>query len=258
MSKLNTHEQFLSQGLKSGVFPKKVYKFRSIDRALDILKNLEFYFASPKTFNDPFDCALNEVLNYTPEDISRWYQTNKDSINMSEQDFINFTQNNKLKFNKLVKQTKEKTLYNKGILSLSKTKENILLWSHYAENHAGVSIELEIGQDLHFFSIPININYKKTYNPQNYLLDSEQTMKEIISTKSEDWKYEEEIRIYKSVAGVVSIKPKAITGIYFGINTSDENIKKIQDACTKNNLSHVKFYKAIKKYGEFKLDFKTI
>jgi len=34
-----------------------IYRYRSIDdHTIEGLKNNEFYFSSPKEFNDPFDC----------------------------------------------------------------------------------------------------------------------------------------------------------------------------------------------------------
>ncbi|MCV5713982.1 DUF2971 domain-containing protein, partial [Escherichia coli] len=96
---------------------------------------------------------------------------------------------------------KTKAVNAHGILSLSKTNENVLLWSHYAENHTGVAIKLNIAKDPEFFITPQNIVYMKQYIPLNYLRDPKKSILDTLSTKSMDWNYEEEIRVYKSNIG---------------------------------------------------------
>ena len=168
-----------------------------------------------------------------------------------------YTQNGQV-FNDLIKKIKTKSVNGRGVLALSKTNENILLWSHYAENHTGVAIKLNVAKDPEFFVTPKNIVYTKQYVPLNYLRDSKKSILDTLSTKSMDWQYEEEVRVYKSNFGVYKINPVAITDVFFGIKTHANDIAKIKNTCTRNGLNHVKFYKAEKKYGEFSLQFNPI
>ncbi|MDD8932358.1 DUF2971 domain-containing protein, partial [Escherichia coli] len=94
--------------------------------------------------------------------------------------------------------------------------------------------------------------------PLNYLRDPKKSILDTLSTKSMDWNYEEEIRVYKSNIGAYKIKPEAITDVFFGLKTLEQDIAKIKNICSENGLSHVKFHRAEKKYGEFALRFNPI
>lgn len=56
----------------------------------------------------------------------------------------------------------------------------------------------------------------------------------------------------------MKIKPGAITGIYFGLKSSQADINTIKNLCINGVLNHVKFYKAERVYGVFEIDFKPI
>lgn len=91
------------------------------------------------------------------------------------------------------------------------------MWSHYSDNHKGIVIEFDVLDDTNFFEIPIHVNYQKIYIPLKYYDDPESAVIKTISTKSNLWSYEEEIRIMKT-SGLHSINREAIKLIYFGCN----------------------------------------
>lgn len=102
--------------------------------------------------------------------------------------------------------------YEKGIVSLSETHRNILLWAHYANHHKGVCI----GYNPNFLSslpppkeydsivdkiIPIKIKYDSSRFDEfevNHELDINELAKELtlasLTRKSDDWIYEKEHR----------------------------------------------------------------
>ena len=84
-----------------------------------------------------------------------------------------------------------------GILCLSKSFDNPLLWSHYADRHRGVAIEIEA--DIDYF-MPISYEPGKIYIDIKGKLDSggltAVDAQSILSTKFEQWKYENEVRIF--------------------------------------------------------------
>lgn len=252
-------KDLILKGVNEGIYPESVYKFRTINKANDILQKQEFYFSSAANFNDPFDCMLDEEKQYSLSDFNRWIGSFPNGLTKKEkQNLTNMYKENGQAFNDLVKNIKTKAVNARGVLALSKTNENILLWSHYAENHTGVAIKLNIAKDPEFFITPKNIVYTKQYIPLNYLRDPKKSILDTLSTKSIDWNYEEEIRIYKSNVGVHKINPMAITDVFFGVKTLEQDIAKIKNTCSKNGLSHVKFHRAEKKYGEFALRFNPI
>lgn len=99
-------------------------------------------------------------------------------------------------------------MFKHGIVSLSATKESILMWSHYAEEHKGfvVEIELEEGNEisaLHAEPVPKHSDAafsKVEYKEDRFLPfeltpeTSERARKYYYETKYIDWRYEEEYR----------------------------------------------------------------
>lgn len=93
------------------------------------------------------------------------------------------------------KRIKEK-LDNTLICSLSTSCDNGLLWTHYANQHTGCCIEVEVTatswrmQDVHYPETLPNINETNS-SKDNAVIDA------ILFQKSKDWSYEKEIRCIK-------------------------------------------------------------
>ena len=127
----------------------KLYKYRSTSKySLEGLINNELYFSKYTDFNDPFEFATpapDVVKSYKiARKKFREYYDNKE---ISKEVFLRLTKlvktpsNEKLEERvKTLDRIKDNTL-NMGILCLSQLDENILMWSHYAENHKGFCIE---------------------------------------------------------------------------------------------------------------------
>ncbi|AYU91270.1 MULTISPECIES: DUF2971 domain-containing protein [Serratia] len=269
VNKYNNEDRIklILKGVENGDYPETLFKYREIERAMQILKDCTFRFSSPARFNDPFDCSLDEVLKYDRNEISNWLDvmfSSESSLNNSEKlkginknDVIDALLNDEDNLVSIVNEYKNKAINSRGVLSLSKKVNEILLWSHYAGNQSGVAIELELKKDPSFFLMPRNMNYVDSYNPTNYINDSLETINQILSTKFSHWKYEDEVRIYKvdSADKDVKINPEAIKAIYFGVRTEDKDIQSIKKLCQLSHLQHVKFFKGEKVYGQFSIKF---
>lgn len=98
---------------------------------------------------------LDEEKEYSLSDFTRWLYSYQNGLTKkAKQNLIDVYKENSQAFNDLVKNIKTNAVNAHGILSLSKTNENVLLWSHYAENHTGVAIKLNIAKDPEFFITP--------------------------------------------------------------------------------------------------------
>lgn len=185
----------LKEGIKEGKYPKTVYKFRGIEKAINIINSQEFYFSNPTAFNDPFDCSLDNVLNYSQSDVQNYISRQKNLTNKDISTILSVFNISPTDFDKIVNGQKETAINKRGVLALGKSNKPILLWSHYAQNHTGVAIELDLSKDPDFFLMPRNIEYVKNYTPLNYLSNPEATIDDTLGLKSEVWKYEEEFRV---------------------------------------------------------------
>jgi len=243
----------LEQALEQGNYPEILYKYRTIKQLKLVLDNYSFWFASPNTFNDPFDCSLSEE-SYELEDARKHFR----SIGIEEHHIsrmIEMLRKDPSKLQELINTVKEKTINNKGILALSSCYDDILMWSHYADYHQGVAIGLEVRNDLEFFLMPIKIDYRDTYEVLNYLKDPQKATIDTLKIKSSEWGYEKEVRVYKNNSGLYVLNPEAIKEIRFGVKTSAKDIEDIKSICAQKGLGHISFYKAKKVHGQFAVDF---
>ena len=107
------------------------------------------------------------------------------------------------------------------ICSLSKNYNNALMWAHYADEHKGCCIELEVPDDTKW--IRLDMQYQSSMPKLSSGIDSKEAIKQIFGIKSNFWSYEKEVRFIKLVKQTTEGKPyKAnlpirIKKIYLGI-----------------------------------------
>jgi hypothetical protein len=252
------NKKLILKAVKDGSYPRHVYKYRDIsDRTKDILRKGEFWFANPSSFNDPFDCNLSESQKIRLHDLKKHFST----LAIAPQNIQKYIEINKKTPNKIremVIKTKNTAINKRGILSLSANHNNILMWSHYASNHSGLVICLDILADPEFFLMPINIKYVDSYTESNYLKNAKKSTDDSLKLKSKLWKYEEEIRIYKKAYGLYQINKNAIAKIYFGVKTKQAEIDEIIKLCKDSGYTNVNFFKAHIKHAKFELVFTKI
>ena len=208
----------------SGIFIKRklglkmqVYKYRSnYDFALKLLSRNKVYAPNKHQLNDPFEGIVTAKI------YDEYKRLKSDLSSVEYERKINL-------INKLYIQ-----IGYIGIYSMSKTFQNELLWSYYANSHKGFCIEyessemiLEKSKSIIFPKI-IEIDYKK--NPPIYSLkgmdniDYDQFLTMLIGTKSYPWKHEDEIRLLFNENGEQEISNTSIKSIIFGARASKEDI----------------------------------
>lgn len=250
-------EELLKRGIESDIFPKKLYKFRNFGtRTNEIIEKSEFYFALPSSFNDPFDCNLSYNEIYSEAEILQRYTYLSSKSDFPVESYIQKYSTNQEKFvenfNRLNRQ-----LFNQcGILSLSKTDDNITMWSHYANNHTGLAFELDVSKDYDFFDGYGVVEYKEEYELLSYTENPKDSLATLFLTKYTDWEYEQEVRIIDyEKNGSRNFNKSALSKIIFGCKATEENISEIINLCQKYGYCHTTFSKAEMKKGLFGLDF---
>ncbi len=255
------HEDLLKKGLRRGDFPKYLFKYREIGEfTKDIIINSQFYFASPNTFNDPFDCNLSFKKYYRDRDIKEYKEKlikRNPYVEIKKLDNL-FGKKNE-NFIRVRQEAIDDMIKISGVFSLSKTYESITMWSHYSKNHEGLVFELDVEQDYDFFNMFGFVKYKKKYEELSFCKGRKKSLRKLILTKYVDWKYEKEIRIIDfNKSGVRKFNNKLISTILFGYKSKKEDIKNIIKLCQDNGFEHVKFKKAKLIPGKFSLDFYII
>lgn len=172
----------------------KLYKYRSLrdlKKFLDIIVNKRLYGAKYLFLNDPMEGQFNFDISPKMEhsDIQRLFDERANAIICS-----------------LSKSCNKDGVPNKGIM-----------WSMYADEHRGCCIEIENDDD----------NWKKVdvyYSSLPPLVtDPDIKVTDILSIKSKQWAYEEEVRFINTTnqSHFLNVKIKAV---YFGIRVSDEDV----------------------------------
>lgn len=257
MNSIDSIQELVRRSVELNKIPRYLYKYRETDRTKNILSSSKFWFANSLSFNDPFDSDLSVDPKFRIVDLKR-YIAGLGFDNAQSKDWIKRVKKNPDVFNQLYANSSEQVKKRLGTLSLSKTYRDILMWSHYADNHRGQVLELDVLSDLEFFFVPVEIDYQSSFKPLNYLKDSEGSAMRNLSTKAKSWSYEQEVRIIKKFVGLCSIKKDAITKIYFGCNGSLQDRQDIIRLCEKEGYGKAKFFQANKKYGKFELIFAKI
>jgi hypothetical protein len=88
-----------------------------------------------------------------------------------------------------------------GILCLSRVSDSLLMWSHYADQYAGAVVEFDGSHE--FFDGQIDVEYRPLQPMRDvgaYVSPPEPIPIAELCAKSEQWRYEQEVRVIRSLA----------------------------------------------------------
>lgn len=266
-----------------------VYKYRPVDKyTLELLINNELYFSFPEDFNDPFDSNIPiDFSNISNEDFKLWIErvgNESDNSFLRKIDIEKIPSEHwekiKLKFNEV---NESKFLYCCfSTINEYNINNNVLLWSHYANCHKGISLGFESNNlegmdglefDEQVFFAQENprypnhgelceMSYTKELIPFNYITDSNEKYSNIIFSKGMQWDYENEYRIMVRVIDFseknglkknIKFSKKILKEVIFGLKCSIEDKKTIR-SIIKDKGYDVKFFKCERKKNEYGLD----
>lgn len=265
------------------------YKYRNVDqRALEILINRELYFAAPHTLNDPLDNQLDIEKEYELAQIPLIYIEDPEErfrqfflLNLLNSSRFTHKDGGKITFNQAI----QRFISSTGILSLSKTVADALLWSHYGGAHSGVAIGIETdllpASEIHdqgdviytdkppyasvFRELLAGIGeFARPWDDQPVPTSDEQAdqfySKQIHLmvranryTKSERWAYEEEYRIVRTTPGFLEFPPNALREIVFGQRTTKSDVRTVMNVLRGSEWNHVKYFRVHSNPGSFQL-----
>ena len=175
-----------------------LYKYVTYETGMIIQENNTIAFSRPESFNDPFESEA--ACSFFPGKAKISLSTHKMIRDAAVQQFRNAY----------------------GVLSLTRQPLNPLMWSHYAGEHTGMVIGIDVSDEC-FTSeventIPVqfgNVIYTHT-KPSNLFLNSLsekisitqsfsfdrkhiETYQRAFLYKASCWSYEEEVRIVKAI-----------------------------------------------------------
>lgn len=139
-----------------------------------------------------------------------------------------------------------------GILCLSKNSDSLLMWAHYADQYAGAVIEFD-GNNA-FFDGQMDVEYR-SHRPKKdisaYLSQGAPVPIAELCVKSDQWQYENEVRVVRYLAGckdsgkscrgfqvyTQGVPPDCIKGIILGERTSVEDQRKVWETIKNTDIA---------------------
>lgn len=289
------------------------YKYASRSTALRVIEGKSFLWSSPTKFNDPFDHQIGFVIEldkdkfadlltaaaerlifvdelpsgFSPSSafavaalhlrkfrnqLSRKQivQVLRETINMAAQtlheDIASFSE------------TLQEHLCHSRVFCVSATHDNVVMWSHYSEEHQGVVFKLKCDDALDNMLLAAKeVNYTDGFIPfpsaevyARHLTGEEPfdftpLVWQMAYTKHRDWRYEREWRVHipllSEPAGdgysIFKEDPSIFEEIYLGCRMPPEDATAIINA-VRAHLPDTRIFQAVRSTMSFSLDFKEI
>lgn len=247
--------------------PPVLYKYYAFDEwTQNIFERNEIYFQSPDCFNDPFDSKISTTYEGTEEQrISRlirfWREgpakdKKEEELRLQAVDVVKKSQDIPQMLRTLERSV-ERLRKQMGIFCMTSERDDILMWSHYAEAHTGFCLEFKTGNAFFSRALPIEEEGYKPDRPCLNLIERPDRDKivQALLTKAIDWKYENEWRIidHENGPGVQTYPSEALSGVILGCRISPQNRQSITQWCQARH-PRTALYWAEEKDREFGLD----
>lgn len=206
----------------------------------DSILHSKHYFASPLSFNDPFDCRPNFEIQGNRADLVKYFEgvigrhmpeLSRDARRaearrrVSDPDCDPRLPKNMTGFRHMYHETVTSHV---GVMCLSEVHDDILMWAHYADSHRGVCLIFDPTEE--FMSTAQPVKYRKVRPRVNPIVNSYDEMLEAaMFTKSDHWSYEQEWRIlqYKKGSGVYTIPTASLRQVILGAEISEQDRMRI-------------------------------
>ena len=256
---MNTRPSNIAKGAENlKQTPAHLYRYRSLkgDAAQYVATTIRMstlYFAPPLSFNDPFDCRAPYDFTANRQEVERYFaragQRQLPGASRKTRRGIVKERLNAYRRDPDIKQFvmerhRERVTEEVGMLCLTSKRNDILMWSHYADGHSGICLEFDTKHEFFGRALPVRyLERRPAINPfrQSY----EEMLDAAILTKAQHWEYEDEWRIieYNSGPGIYGYPPAALTGIILGTRISDSQALEIENLI-KQERPPVKLYRA--------------
>ncbi len=253
--------------------PPRLYRYRDTGQFTEkIFTKREVFFANPRSFNDPFDCgfhivcrgersqqviasvAFNAAKKLHPE----W--SVRQAFDAAERVGASIAANHHDEASRqlgrsLAREYNEKA----GVLCLAATCTEILMWSHYANNHRGICLEFRTDAKDSIFSNARPVKYSDEYPHLDLrnMVEDEQLRNATawMLTKSTNWSYEREWRIldFKNGTGVRAFPPESLSAVILGCCIPDDESDKVL-GWVRGFPTKVKVLQAKKSHTHFRLE----
>lgn len=260
--------------IKHEHMPDLLYKYRSVsDNSLSALQDDVLYSSPPHLFNDPFEGNIEISI---PATIQNYYQQVYEqlrknysflplrTVHSSEEYFLSIAagfgktaeeitsqiplhsimnhlgslSNNKLKHDLNVMQQQIRNACN--ICCLCEENNNLLMWSHYADQHKGFCIGYNIkalNNDVTELTFPVLYRDTNYYEITDAADINSSLAMYTLTLKSTKWSYEKEWRIFYEPKTIPHAEPLPTPcAIYLGEKMACTDESKVYNICCSKQI----------------------
>lgn len=270
--------------------PLSYYKYMSQNVLLRILEYKTIKITNPLKFNDPMDCTFPDielddagvrktVYKYVGKEHASLLRTFKSEYDGELQDELLKLKNELKRIGCELAKDWNGLIGNYRVLSLTTKADNLLMWSHYADEHKGVVVKFRgspsFGQPrkVNYFDGPRRLNdffnsmFSEIVSKETSTVFSEvdsdiaadvtlKIMREYFFMKISDWKYENEYRLayeaddkrvrnIEDDLDVLNVQDDDIESIVIGSSVSQERAHELKSLIKSSfpNVNVEKFYR---------------
>ena len=284
------------------IVPPSLYKYFGPERVVSIGSN-KLRFSALSAFNDPFEgrpeikgiattaTLRNEISSRLPKSLEIEYKKLPREVRarMPLRQYLAVCKANSTRFvegsisqfepmaSKFASSVPDRLDPLNGALCLCESRDNLLMWAHYASSHTGYVVEYltnnsyfnaRRSENDEFYHLR-QVQYEK-YRPSASLTDLEGP--ELFLVKGEIWTYENEWRILKPLSdasNVIDIKgqkihlfeysPSIVKSITVGARASSDVIESLRLFIANNPANgHIQLEQAFPHDSEFKINFRAL
>jgi len=149
-----------------------------------------------------------------------------------------------------------------GVLCFSRSWQNPVMWSHYADKHRGICLGFSIADEL---LLQVRYCEKRAAQDLSPLLDGQEPRKEfkglLFGTKYKAWRYEEEVRVVIDLSDGIEKKGLHFRPFGNGIELREVIVgprcpvgrQIVESTLSRSELSGVRVLKARLAFGSFRV-----
>ena len=268
----------------------KIFRYYKAEYGMRVLNDLQLRASDPKTLNDPFELSPNidpsqftgkklERLLRLDRNVDYWYQREEGWRKFSSKKQFKrwYLKDIPRRAAELLLQVPNNVEHVKRsfvdlfsrywrIICASSVFDSILMWSHYAENHAGIVLEFDTAEapftniDKECIAEVIYSEKKANYSHFDKVARFRKEMFAVAATKATDWAYEKEVRVFIpstpfQASLFVPLTPRCISAVYLGSRSTTKTTTLIRNALSRAELAHVQAFQARLHPSEYALTF---
>jgi len=288
------------------------FKYASFNTAMRVIKSNSFRWSSPTKFNDPFDHQAGFVLAFGRDEFVMAMMASIERIIFSDEDvavtpssqFSALTLRLRSIRDRLPREQVLQDLYESALASaeilhgsigqlnsvvqeqlchsrvfcVSEKNDNVVMWSHYADEHRGVVFKLRCIDEIDNTLLAARkVDYSDTFleflSADQYAqhltgeapIDMASLCWSIAFTKHIDWSYEKEWRVHIPLLNeppgdgysVYPEDPQVFEAIYLGCRMQPDEISAIT-SLLKKHLPNTRIYLGKKSTTSFALSFHEV